>query len=178
MDGMTPYEFFLGMVNNPAAIGIPYQSPGARMNALFRKPPSQLGPMLLDSAVPPTALLPETFDVVYETGEVETFYTGVYIPVPGAYGNLSQVPTLDTPGAAFEAYAIASFEVIVATEIPQVESLEDTQRKRMNDVPPSPKPKQMEGSEYEFDERCFSLGEQVAAFKIEDDIAVLKVENF
>ncbi|CAB9503284.1 expressed unknown protein [Seminavis robusta] len=195
MNDMAPYDFVLDLVSKPeAAINFPYQSIGARMNGAFKRleTSSSRAPegvvFTIGSRSRPTSILPDAFVVTYASGESETYFSGLRyrgLNTSTVYDLLnSNNLDLDTPGSAYQNFQIAVSQIQGVTA-----TTKDAQQRKS-----TPKTtdvelevlKQVDGDDtgYQFDEvinlRSQLSGERmdVAAYKIHDEFAVLKIESF
>lgn len=183
INGMTPFEFYYSLVTNPALGATwPYQSIGARMNGAFKglQPLSGVPFVMSFEGVLSPDFLPDSFPVVYASGEEDTFVTAAtYVAANAttAYDFFNSNPDFLEAGPAFLNYAIALLTVqnVTAADVKQ--------------LMPTPKPKTPEPQtraghgdhkkSYEFDGVFTSVfvGE-VGGFKITDEYAVFKLTDF
>ncbi|CAB9504262.1 expressed unknown protein [Seminavis robusta] len=179
INDVSPYEFFLSLASSAALTVTPYQSPGARLNALFRVYSFSTNVMTFDSMHVRPSLIPESFPVTYASGESETFYHGIlfYSGNEYAYFNLTEVPTLDAPGAVWQAFESAVNFLDENVTAPELTPPEDPSSvvKKLSTTQPKAKSAL---EEYEFDEYFYYGGALMAATKVEEDYAILKLQDF
>ncbi|CAB9508128.1 expressed unknown protein [Seminavis robusta] len=192
IDGMTPYEWYYDLVSKPEpSVVWPYQAIGARLNGAFSflEPNSGVDAFRIVTRSRPSATLPDSFTVTYATGEVETYYAALAfrgLNATQAYDYVNSSPVFLTPGSAFTNFVLLALTVNETVE----------EKSAPHDLKPAPKrneivPEKIKttrskkaASQFVFEEtiplrNAQTLAiEDMAAFSIEDDYAVLKIQKF
>jgi len=184
INGKIPYDFYMDMISKPElADNYPYQSIGARMNGAFKQiaPRNGTEAFRIGSLSRPTNILPDTFQVVYTSGKIETFYTGLSYKTMNAstvYGYVNSIPVFDTPGSMYSSSQMALSEIRdkKLVDVPMY-------KKKLTSDPNTRTDVESFDWDYVINLPSTTRGAvngrmDVGAYKIEDDYAVLKIQSF
>ena len=190
IDGKSVHEFLTALVDNPA-VPLGYQSLGARINSLvsFYDPFAfPLGFMPVTGR--PTDALPDTLEVAYEDGSTETFHAAVSVDVLSNMWTLDNSTGYSVNRTLFEAIAhqpgdlrahfnVALTNINGAPVVTAAEALASVSIQGALKQTPIQN-RNLQEQEFQFDKVFTGDIDQsnVAAYKIEDGYAVLKVQGF
>jgi hypothetical protein len=192
MNGKSVESFYLDIANSPV-LRLPYQSVGARVNALLQE--GGLFQGFIQSWVGrPSDLLPPSFTVTYADGTSELFYTGIQsfwfenavgidvdtVP-PSIFLNKTFAESaIGQPGAMYETYQRAVGRIGKINNSTDDAPLPNNTANLLENNRPSYKAQQVASDQFVFDDIIIEDldGDPLGAYKVENDYVVMKLSSF
>jgi hypothetical protein len=187
VNGMSVHDFMVGLANNPA-LPLNFQSLGARINyMLLNMSPFSYPNGFLVATGRPSSVLPDSFQVKYMDGTSETFYTSIAISDKNSMFTLdSSTMEYSVNRTLYELYASLPGDIrynfdVALNKIGSLHRLLQDVPQEYDTTDQDFTTRNLAGTGYTFDNLIPSetnASSYVAAYKIEADYAILKLESF